>query len=189
MEEKSGNQVNGWELHQQHELLRTPVVKVMSGPVVCKRSGRKKEFFHLDFPDWVNVVAVTPDERIVLVKQFRYGSRKSEIEIPGGMIDPGEDAIQAGCRELMEETGYSGESAEIIGRVCPNPAIQGNSCYTLLVRNAVRTGRQSMDEMEDIDCFLEPEGEVFGRISNGSIDHGLVLNGLMFYQMWRRNRG
>ena len=186
MKGEDSGEMGGWELSARKELLRTPVVRVMSGPVVCRRSGRTKDFIELDFPDWVNVVAVTPDNRIVLIKQFRYGSRRQEIEIPGGMIDPGEDPVTAGCRELMEETGYSGEEAEIIGRVCPNPAIQGNSCYTVLVRRAVKTGTQSMDEMEDIYCFLEPEAEVFRRIGDGSIDHGLVLNGLMYYQLWRR---
>ena len=189
MQGENGKRAEGWELHQQRELLRTPVVKVLSGPAVCKRSGRTRDFIQLDFPDWVNVVAVTPDNRIVLIRQFRYGSCRQEIEIPGGTIDPGEDPITAGCRELMEETGYSGEEAEIIGRVCPNPAIQGNGCFTVLVRNAVKTGMQSMDEMEDIHCFLESEAEVFQRIGNGSIDHGLVLNGLMYYQLWRRGKG
>lgn len=177
--------IEGWETHPPKELLSTPVVKVVSGPVVCKRSGRKKDFIRFDFPDWVNVVALTPEGKIVLIRQFRYGSHKSEIEIPGGMIDPGEDPVQAGCRELMEETGYSGNSASIIGQVCPNPAVQGNSCYTVLVRDAVKSASPAMDEMEDIECFLESEEEVFARVCNGSIDHGLVLNALMFYQLSR----
>lgn len=175
--------IAGWETLPEQEILRTPVVKVISGPVICKRSGRKKKFVRFDFPDWVNVVAITPDQQIVLIRQFRYGARRSEIEIPGGMIDPGENAVQAGCRELLEETGYSGKKAEIIGHVCPNPALQSNSCYTVLVRDAVKKAMPSMDEMEDIECFLEPEKDVFERIRNGSINHGLVLNGLMFYQM------
>jgi 8-oxo-dGTP pyrophosphatase MutT (NUDIX family) len=173
--------VEGWEVFPDRAVMKTPVVTIKAGPVLCKRSGRQKEFYLFDFPDWVNVVALTADHEVVLIRQFRYGSKKMEIEIPGGMINAGEDPVAAGCRELLEETGYAGENARIIGRVCPNPAIQGNYCYTILVENAVKVAEPNMDEMEDIDCFLRPEEEVMQLIATGAIDHGLVLNALAFY--------
>lgn len=172
----------GWEVHEDRVLLSTPVVTVNSGPVICKRSGRKKEFYRFDFPDWVNVVAVTPDKELVMIRQFRYGTGRSEIEIPGGMINPGEDPVEAGCRELLEETGYQGEKGTIIGKVCPNPALQKNTCYTILVQDAERISSPSFDDMEDIHCFLESEKAIKNLISSGELNHGLVLNALMFYQ-------
>lgn len=172
---------DGWEVFPSRVVLKTPVVTIKAGPVRCKRSGKQKEFYLFDFPDWVNVVAMTSEHTMVLIRQFRYGSKKMEIEIPGGMINEGENPVDAGCRELLEETGYAGENARIIGRVCPNPAIQGNYCYTVLVENAVKVADPNMDEMEDIDGFLLPEEEVMRLIETGTIDHGLVINALTFY--------
>lgn len=175
--------ISGWEIEGEKELLRTAIGTIKSGPVTCNRSGRQKEFLLFDFPDWVNVVAVTPDKKIVAIRQFRYGSKRLELEIPGGMIDPGEDPITAGCRELLEETGYAGRDPEIIGKVCPNPAIQSNFCYTVLVKDVVLEGPPSQDDMEDIECFLLSAGEVKSLVDGGEINHGLVLNALMFYNL------
>ncbi len=177
------NNLNGWELAEEKELLKTSLGSIWSGPAKCRRSGREKEFFLFDFTDWVNVVAVTPDNQLVMIRQFRYGSRRQEIEIPGGMIDPGEDPITAGCRELLEETGYSGSDPLIIGKVCPNPALQRNYCYTVMVRDAVKSAEPRFDDMEDIECFLRSYAEVASLVRAGTIDHGLVLNALMFYKM------
>lgn len=178
---KERQAVDGWVVEEENVLLKTSVATIKSGPVKCCRSGRVKEFFLFDFPDWVNVVAVTPDKQLVMIRQFRYGSRRSEIEIPGGMIDPGEDPVTAACRELQEETGYVGSDPVIIGKVCPNPAIQRNVCYTVLVREARKTASRTFDDMEDIESFLLSHEEVEIRIKNGTINHGLVLNALMFY--------
>lgn len=179
------NSPERWELFEEKEVLKTSLATIRSSPVRCRRSGREKEFYLFDFSDWVNVVAVTPDDQLVMIRQFRYGSRRQEIEIPGGMIDPGEDPIAAGCRELAEETGYAGKNPVIIGKVCPNPAIQRNYCYTVLVRDAVLSAQPRLDDMEDIECFLHSHAEVNTLVREGTIDHGLVLNALMFYQMSR----
>ena len=175
---------NGWETCGERILLETPIVSVKSGPVKSGRNGKKKDFIYFDFPDWVNVIAITPEKKLVMIRQFRYGSKREEIEIPGGMIDPGEDPVTAGCRELSEETGYVGSSAEIIGKVCPNPAIQGNSCYTVLVHGAELQNEQRFDDMEDIEHFLMSSQEVFRLVDSGRLTHGLVLNGLLFYRLW-----
>ncbi len=171
----------GWEIFPSREIFKTPIVTISAGPVLCRRSGKKKEFYCFDYPDWVNVVAVTPAGDILLTRQYRYGSDRVEIEIPGGMIDHGEDPVDAGCRELREETGYAGENARIIGSVCPNPAIQRNRCHTILIENAEKKAEPSLDDMEDIEWFLLPKEQVVKHIAAGDIDHGLVLNAFMFY--------
>ncbi len=181
MEERKEKIIEGWTLSPDRVLLKTPVVTIKTGPVLCKRSGKQKDFYFFDFPDWVNVVALTTERDMIMIKQFRYGSDRMEIEIPGGMINDGEDPLAAGCRELLEETGYTGTHARIIGKVCPNPAIQSNYCYTVVVENAVKVAEPSMDEMEDIECFLKSELQVMELIATGSLNHGLVLNALMFY--------
>ena len=90
----------GWTLHTRKKIFTTPVVDIYSGPVHCKRSKAEKTFYYLDFPDWVNVIATTSEDDLILIRQFRYGTRKEEIEIPGGVIEAGESPVAAGCREL-----------------------------------------------------------------------------------------
>ena len=181
MDEEKPDLTDKWEISPGRVVLTTPIVSVESGPVRCLRSGRKKDFYRFDFPDWVNVVALTPRCEIVLIRQFRYGSSRMEVEIPGGMINDGEAVVEAGCRELLEETGYQGKNGRVIGRVCPNPAIQRNFCHTILVEEAVQVCAPRLDDMEDIECFLRPAPEVLASVVAGEIDHGLVLNALMFY--------
>lgn len=181
MDKRANKSVDGWEVSSEKVLLETPVATIKSGPVLCKKSGIRKDFIRFDFPEWVNVVALTPENEILLIKQFRYGSNRVEIEIPGGVVESGEPPLEAGCRELLEETGYAGNNATVIGRVCPNPAIQHNFCHTVLVENAVRVADPNMDDMEDINCFLRSEKEVLTLIERGDLNHGLVLNALMFY--------
>ncbi len=168
-------------IYDEETLLNTRVGSIVSARVRNHRTGREDMFYRIDFPDWVNVIAITAAHEIVLVKQFRFGSRRVELEIPGGAVEKGESPLAAGQRELLEETGYVGRNARIIGEVCPNPAIQNNRCFTVLVENAEYTRGQSMDEMEDIEVVVVPYLEVNGLITSAQITHGLVLNALMFY--------
>lgn len=175
-------QIEGWELFPECTILDTPVVSVSAGPVKCKRSGHKADFYKFHFPQWVNVVAVTQTGDLVLVRQFRYGTARYELEIPGGVVHDGECPVKAGCRELKEETGYIGKNARIIGKVCPNPALQGNTCYTVLVEAAELRCQPELDDMEDVEVLLKAPDRVYQLVREGRIDHGLVLNALMFYK-------
>lgn len=174
-----------WDVTPPKTLLSTPLMNVLTSRVLCKRSGKAKEFFRLDFTPWVNIVALTAEDEIVFIRQYRFGSGNTEIEIPGGAVERDEDPLEAGLRELEEETGYTGDNARIIGRVCPNPAIQDNYCYTVLVENAKQTTNQRFDDMEDIEVYTEPLSRLPGLLRDGVIDHGLVLNGLFFFLMER----
>lgn len=156
---------------------------VLASEVICKRSGVSRNFYRLGLTPWVNIVAITPEEHIVCIRQYRFGSGQIELEIPGGAVEKGENPLDAGVRELQEETGYTGENARIIGKVCPNPAIQDNLCYTVLVENAQKTGNQRPDDMEDIEVFTLSQVELAQHIQDGSINHGLVLNAIMFYNL------
>jgi len=172
-----------WQVTPPETILSTPVMNVLTSQVVCKRSDQKRFFYRLEFSPWVNIVAVTKSKQIVCIRQYRFGSGRLEVEIPGGAVEPGEDPLDAGVRELLEETGYSGENARIIGKVCPNPAIQDNYCYTVLVENAIQTSEPRPDDMEDIEVFTVGQTDLLQQIKDGFIEHGLVLNALMFYAM------
>ncbi|HKB90849.1 MAG TPA: NUDIX hydrolase [Opitutaceae bacterium] len=145
------------------------------------KRGTERTFFTIETSDWVNVLAVTVDRQIVLVRQFRYGIDTFSLEIPGGVIDLGEDPVEAGLRELREEAGFSGENARIIGRVHPNPAIQNNTCHLVLVENAKRTHELEWDTDEELEVLIAPVDEVYAMVQQGQITHAMVLDALLFF--------
>ncbi|MEO6004892.1 MAG: NUDIX hydrolase [Opitutus sp.] len=131
-------------------------------------------------------MALTPDERMVLVRQFRYGVNAFSLEIPGGVIERGEPPEVAGVRELREETGYVGSSPRVLGSVNPNPAIQSNRCHFLLVEHAVATTPVAWDHDEEIQVTTMPVDEVLALARSGGISHSLVLNALFLFEAVRR---
>ena len=151
--------------------------------------GTEKEFVVLQPPEWVNVVAVTPDQQIVLVQQFRFGIDALSLETPGGVMEAGEDPVAAGLRELREETGFGGGRARLLGAVHPNPAIQSNRCHFVWVEGAVRSHELEWDADEEIRVETRPVEEVLALAHRGGITHALVLNALMLFEgQWRAER-
>ena len=142
---------------------------------------KDQDFFVINAPDWVNVIALTPDHQLVLVKQFRYGIDDFSVEIPGGIINQDEDCVAAGLRELREETGYSGGTARLIGSIHPNPAIQGNRCHLVLVENVRLGGDSEWDDDEELEVMLKPVDEVYALAYGGGITHAMVLDALLLF--------
>lgn len=143
--------------------------------------AKPQDFFVISAPDWVNVIALTPDRQLVLVRQFRYGTDDFSLEIPGGVMDPGEDAITAGVRELCEETGYVGTAARLLGCVHPNPAMQDNRCHLVLVENARREAKLGWDADEEFEIMTRPVDEVYQLAYGGGITHAMVLDALLLF--------
>ena len=175
---------NGWqEVSSTDVVLNTPVFDIEKTRMKCLRTGKEVDFYTFTCIDWVNVIAETSDNKLVMIKQYRAGTKKIELEIPGGGIEAHEtDPIAAGARELLEETGYAGKNGRVIGKVCPNPALQGNTCYTIYFTETERISEPAMEGTEDIETFLVPFDEIHYKIVNGEITHGLVLNALHFIE-------
>lgn len=140
-----------------------------------------RDIFVFACPDWCNVLAETPDGELVLVWQYRFGTDELSLEVPGGVIDPGEQPIDAARRELREETGYEAESFELVSVVAPNPALQGNRCFTYLARGARPTGATAFDDLEDLETVLVPASELAGLIDDREITHALVVVAIEVY--------
>ncbi len=149
-----------------------------------------QDFFVIDAPDWVNVLALTPTHHLVLVEQFRFGSNALSLEIPGGVIDAGEDPVAAGLRELREETGYAGARARLLGSVHPNPAMQNNRCHLVLVEDARLAGELDWDDDEEMLVTTRPVDEVYALAYRGGITHAMVLDALLLFSpVWAQLRG
>jgi len=151
------------------------VFSIKSERYRSSHSGQEHDFYVIDSIDWVNIIPLTSDEKVILVKQFRFGTKDFSLEIPGGMLDDGEPPAQAARRELLEETGYTGDEPILLGMVHPNPAIHTNRCYSYLIRNVTFSNPPQQDSTEDIEVQIVPLAEIPRLIRDGQITHALVI--------------
>lgn len=170
-----------WKKLGSREVARTRIFSVESVDFHHPKREKPQDFFVINAPDWVNVLAVTPDGHLVLVRQFRYGTNDFSLEIPGGVIDQGEDPVAAGVRELREETGYVGTGARLLGSVHPNPAMQNNRTHLVLVENARRDAQLDWDPDEEFEIMTRPVDEVYQLAYRGGITHAMVLDALLLF--------
>lgn len=147
------------------------------------RAGEdRREALVLDAPDWVNVIPVLPDGRVLMVRQWRYGLAASTLEIPGGMVE-GEDARAAAERELLEETGYRAGRWEKLGEVHPNPAFLTNRLVAWLATDLERVGEPEGDGEEEIVLETAPLADLAALVARGEITHSLVVAAFYLLQL------
>ncbi|MCB9377867.1 MAG: NUDIX hydrolase [Holophagales bacterium] len=135
----------------------------------------RRESMVLDAPAWVNIVALDAGRRVLLVRQWRFGIAAPTVEIPGGMVDPGESAREAAERELLEETGYRARRWSELGAVEPNPAFLTNRCTTFLAEELERMGEPTGDGEEEIEVEWGDLDAIGARVLSGEIRHALVV--------------
>jgi 8-oxo-dGTP pyrophosphatase MutT (NUDIX family) len=163
------------------------IFQIRSDTRQSPRTQEEHDFYVLESVDWVNVVALTADEQLVMVEQFRHGSDTVELELPGGMMDAEDQSpIEAGLRELREETGYEGRNAQLIGEVFPNPAIMNNTCFTVLVENCELKHPTTLDHSEDLVTRLVPAREIPELVRAKKIRHSLIVAALYQFELWKR---
>lgn len=179
-------EVKNWPIVSTRSMANYRIFSLRTDLKINPRTGGRHDFFVIECPDWVNVVAITPDSQLVMVEQFRHGTNTVELEVPGGVMDPQEcDPVAAGQRELREETGFEGTAPRLIGCIYPNPAIQSNTCHTLLVEQCELRHPTEFDPSEDIQVRLIPLDTVPQLIASGRIRHSLVIVALSHYLMQR----
>ncbi len=148
---------------------------------ISPRTNKEYEFYIIESNPWVNVIPLTEDKNVVFIKQFRHGTKSITLEIPGGIVENGDDPESTAIRELQEETGYSSQNIEFLGRVHPNPAFLTNWCYTYLATDVKKVGEQNLEEREDIEVVLIPLNRVMDLIFEEKITHSLVISAFTFF--------
>ncbi len=188
---KNHSSLPQWKTTSERQLVHTKIFDLDA--VIRSEEGthREGEFFVLKAQDWINVIAITSNNQLVLVEQYRHGTNEFELEIVGGMVDVGESPLVAALRELKEETGFVPTTESIIeqiGDVTPNPAFLNNHCFTFLVTNAERSSEQTFDEHENIHIRLEPLDSMEELVHSGAITHSLVIAAFYYYHQWKSKR-
>jgi 8-oxo-dGTP pyrophosphatase MutT (NUDIX family) len=178
--------IRPWQLTHSEPLVDCRIFKVRKDIVVNPRTGQPYDMFVVENPNWVNVIPLTHDEQVVMVEQWRHGTRSVQLETPGGLMDTGETPEQCARRELLEETGY--EAAEVVrlGTTHPNPAIQNNLQHYVLATGCRRVAAPALDHAEDIVVRLAPLADVPDMIRAGKITHGIVIGGFYWLELHRQ---
>lgn len=149
------------------------------------RDHTEHDFYCIETVDWINVIPLTARNEVVMIEQYRHGADEVTLEIPGGMIDEGEEAESAAARELMEETGYRASEVKLLGRTRPNPAIQDNWLHSFIARDCRYEREPVFDSSEWTVVRLVPLANIPALIREGSITHALVVAAFHWLSLYR----
>lgn len=171
-----------WKVLSSRELFKAGFFRFRSDQCELPDGRVMPNYYVLEFPDWVNIVPVTDDNKIVLVEQYRQASGEVCLEIPGGSTDPKfkEDPKVAALRELAEETGYVPEDVRLVGVHAPNPAMQNNRMHTFVGFGCRLVTQPQLDPFEDINVVTKSIPEVVDMIFTGKINHSIVVASLLY---------
>lgn len=172
-----------WTLDRSERLQQTRIFDV-SRQWARAPDGAVEDFYVLAMPDWVQIVPLLSDGRFLMVEQFRHGTRRVTLEFPAGIVEPGETPLECAVRELEEETGYVAGSAEIIGRVDPNAALQDNELFIAVLRDCEPDGTVDPDPGERIRPRIVHPTEVDGFIERGAFRDAY---GIIAWDFYRRH--
>ena len=164
-----------WKRLSSRPLGHYKICGLRSDRLLSPRTGQPVDAYVLESGHWVNVLALTPQQQVVLIRQYRFGTGEDTLEIPGGLVDPGETPFEAAQRELQEETGYGAQRWTPLGSVTPNPAFMTNRRHSFLAEGGQRVGPQQQDPGEDIAVELRPLEDIDALIASGQIHHALVI--------------
>ena len=177
---------SAWRRQESEHLADCRVFRVRRDRSENPRGGRVHDFYVIEAPDWINVVPLTDDGRVVLIEQYRHGAEEISLEIPGGMVDEGESPREAAGRELLEETGYAASEIIYLGKTRPNPAIQDNWIHTFLARGVEFRHEPTFDGTEHTVVRLVPVERIPSLIAEGKINHSLVVVGFHWLSLYEK---
>ncbi len=167
--------IEPWLTTKEQIEYTTNIFKVLKREMCVVSENHKASFSVLEAPDWINVIALTDEDNIILVEQYRYGIEAPTLELPGGVCDFGETPLATSQRELLEETGFSAKEWISLGRASSNPAMQTNYTHTFLAKGCIKTHEQQLDGNERINVHVMALDEFLDLVKSGDIHHSLVV--------------
>ena len=176
-----------WGVVKDKKVFETPIFDLHERTLDAPGQALNHPYYVLSAPEWINIIALTPDQKIVLVEQYRAGVDEVTLEIPGGMVDAGESPLEAAKRELLEETGYSSDKWEMIGKTSSNPAILSNFTHLYIASDCIKTAPQQTDGSEDINVSVIPLDDFLDLVRNGTVHHAIVLAAVAQYLLRERD--
>lgn len=175
------SRVKPWRELARETLLDCRIFEVERVDAVSPVDQSERSFVRLHSVDWVQIVPVTAHGEIVMIKQYRHGPGKIVLEIPAGMIEPGESPAEAATRECLEETGYRVEVPRPIGVLNPNPAFLDNRLHSFHAENVERVDDAQITPTEQTEVVLVPKSDLLDLLLSDAIDHALVAATLWRY--------
>lgn len=143
-----------WKTIDSKYIIQRPWATLRVDKLEMPNGNIKDEYYVLEYPSWVNMVAITEDNQVIFVKQYRHGASQIMVELPAGVVEENEDPEIAARRELLEETGYAFDDISYVCELYANPATSGNLTYTYLLTGGRKVQEQELDPSEDIDVVL-----------------------------------
>lgn len=166
-----------WTIAASRHVHRDRWIAVRADDCVTEAGVAIAPYYVLEYPDWVQIVALDPDDNLVLVRQYRHGLGRVSLELPAGTMDPEDaDPVAAAARELLEETGYGGAARmRLVGTLSPNPANHANRAHVVLAEGVVPTRPPAVDGTEVIAVELLPYREALRRATDGTMVHAIHI--------------
>lgn len=166
--------VKPWREIAREHLLNCRIFDVERSVAESPVDGSEHDYYRIVSRDWAQIIPITANDDVVMVRQYRHGSSSMVLEIPGGLVEDGEDPAAAAARECLEETGYRADTVQQMAALNPNPAIHSHRLYSFYARGVGQTESIQNTATEHTEVELVPLGELAERLRAGDIDHSLV---------------
>lgn len=173
--------IKKWEILKSEYLFKRPWLTVKKDALRLPNGTIHDEFYVLEYPEWINVIAEDTEGNLILERQYRHGLKEISTEICAGVVEKGEDVLTAAQRELKEETGYEGGEWTKLMTIAPNPGSMNNLCHCFLAKGVRQTGSQQLDKTEDIEFFTLPKDQVYDLLCRGEFHQALMVAPLWKY--------
>lgn len=170
-----------WKVLESEYLIQRPWLTARRDKVELPDGRIIPEYYVLEYPDWVNVIAITKDGQFVMERQYRHAARKISLELPCGVMEEGETPLEAAQRELLEETGFGGGQWKKLMELSPNPSAMSNTTHCFLAIGVEKIAEQHLDETEELSVLFMTKEEVKRMLNENQICQALMVAPLYKY--------